>query len=190
MMREEHVKNTVNKVCPTFDSRSNQCTQKRENKRRRRQCEEERKKTNEKRERACVLLVARFGLLLFFSTLFFPLIIIVATTTTTQRVCLDERDFLCGMHFFLFLFGQKKCECNNETYETPYNSYSHTQILNPKPSYQIRPQICTLFTLSTLLARAHTTRITKCPSTKSWRVSRLASCTRRRTRWSDGKRQL
>ena len=30
-------------------------------------------------------------------------------------------------------------------------------LLNPKPSYQTRPQICTLFTLSTLLARAHTT---------------------------------
>jgi len=77
MMREEHVKNnTVTKVCPAFDSRSNQCAYKNG------KIKDERKE----RESVCVLLVARFGLLLVFSTLSFPLIIVATTTTTTQRV--------------------------------------------------------------------------------------------------------
>ena len=104
MLREEHVKNTVNKVCPAFDSRSNQCTQKRENKRRRRQCEE-RKKTNEERERESV--VGR--------TFWFVARLLDAFLPAHYRrddddddtTRLDERDFLCGMNFFLF-FGQKK----------------------------------------------------------------------------------
>ena len=114
MMREEHVKNnTVTKVCPAFDSRSNQCTQKRENKRRRRQCEEERKKTNEKRERESVCVVGRT---FWFVARLLDAFLLPAhyyrrdvnDDDDTTRL-LDERDdFLCGMHFFLFFLGQKK----------------------------------------------------------------------------------
>ena len=112
MMREEHVKNTVTKVCPAFDSRSNQCTQKRENKRRRRQCEEERKKTNEKRERECVCVVGRtFWFVARLLDAFLPAHYYRRDDDDdddTTRL-LDERDdFLCGMHFFLFFLGQKK----------------------------------------------------------------------------------
>ena len=106
MMREEHVKNTVTKVCPAFDSRSNQCTQKRENKRRRRQCEEERKKTNEKRERVCV--VGRtFWFVARLLDAFLPAHYYRRDDDDDDTTRLDERDdFLCGMNFFLF--SQKK----------------------------------------------------------------------------------
>ena len=110
-MREQqkHVKNTVTKVCPAFDSRSNQCTQKREHKRRRRQCEEERKKTNEKRESVCVVgrtfwFVARL-LDAFLPAHYYRR----DDDDDDDTTRLDERDdFLCGMNFFLFLFGPKK----------------------------------------------------------------------------------
>ena len=107
MMREEHVKNTVNKVCPTFDSRSNQCTQKRENKRRRRRTKGGKKRT--KRERVCVVgrtfwFVARL-LDAFLPAHYYRR---DDDDDDTTRL-LDERDdFLCGMHFFLFFLGQKK----------------------------------------------------------------------------------
>ena len=106
MMREEHVKNTVTKVCPAFDSRSNQCTQKRENKRRRRQSEE-REEKNERKERESVCVVGRtFWFVARLLDAFLPAHYYRRDDDDDDTTRLDERDFLCGMNFFLFF--QKK----------------------------------------------------------------------------------
>jgi len=108
MMREEHVKNTVTKVCPAFDSRSNQCTQKRENKRRRRQSEE-REEKNERKERESVCVVGRtFWFVALLLDAFLPAHYYRRDDDDDTTRLFRRKRFFVWDAFFSFSFWSKK----------------------------------------------------------------------------------